>query len=190
MRTQQELKEVLKNALSEVWSGKMLDYCLKESDHIVELENGDIISIDKPRIEKDFCFGHGYCGVSTQEEEDRADNMAHYARTNADYFLEQNLKGIDQSIKAFEEVASGKQQAFLNINYTGQSESNPLKCVIWCRGYETEDYKVKYNELSQEGARRISEGYKEVRNQFIKRLSTYLKKYGLSKVNTWSYLSD
>ena len=190
MRTQQELKEVLKNALSEVWSEKMLDYCMKESDYIVELENGEIISIDKPRIKKDFCFGHGYCGITTQEDEDRADNMVAHARTSTDYFLEQNLKGINQSIEAFQKVADGKQHAFLNIKYTGQSENNPLKRVMWCRGYEAEDYKAKYNELSQEGARRIVEGYKEVRNQFVKRLNTYLKKYGLTKVNAWSYLSD
>lgn len=190
MKTQQELKEVLKSALSEVWNGHMLDYCMKESAHIVELENGEIISIEKPRIDKDFCFGHGYCGVSSQEDEDRADSMVVHARTSTDYFLNQNLKGLEQSIKAFQEVADGKQSAFLNIHYTGQSDTNPLKSVTWCRGYEVEDYKTKYAELSCEDARRLVDGYKEVKNQFIKRLNTYLKKYGLTKVNTWSYLSD
>ena len=30
----------------------------------------------------------------------------------------------------------------------------------------------------------------EVKKAFIKRLNTYLKKYGLSKLHTWTYLVD
>ena len=30
----------------------------------------------------------------------------------------------------------------------------------------------------------------KMRKQFEKRLNTYLKRYGLSKIDTWSFLSD
>lgn len=33
-------------------------------------------------------------------------------------------------------------------------------------------------------------GYEEVKTEFIKRLNSYLKRYGMSKVETWSYLMD
>ena len=36
----------------------------------------------------------------------------------------------------------------------------------------------------------IVAGLEEVKKSFIKRLNTYLKKYGLSKINAWTYLVD
>ena len=44
--------------------------------------------------------------------------------------------------------------------------------------------------LTPEEIERVKAGYQEVRQQFVKRLNTYLKKYGLSKLHTWTYLSD
>ena len=34
------------------------------------------------------------------------------------------------------------------------------------------------------------DGYMEMKRIFKKRLDKYLKRYGLSKVNAWSYLRD
>jgi hypothetical protein len=36
----------------------------------------------------------------------------------------------------------------------------------------------------------IISGLEEVRKAFTKRIDTYLKKYGTSKVNAWSYICD
>ena len=44
--------------------------------------------------------------------------------------------------------------------------------------------------LTKEERQELVKGYEEVRKAFIKRLNTYLKRYGLSKVRTWTYLSD
>ena len=53
----------------------------KKANHIVELENGDIVVIEKPTIKKDFCFGYSDSRYDT-EDYDRANEMAAHARTS------------------------------------------------------------------------------------------------------------
>ena len=47
-----------------------------------------------------------------------------------------------------------------------------------------------YQELEGENLKRVIEGHKIVKAKFEKRLNTYLKKYGLTKVHAWSYWRD
>ena len=72
--TQKELKELYQKEAAAYWKDKsMTDYCVKKAAYIVELEDGKYTIIDKPTISKDFCFGYGYCGVSTEEDYQEAD---------------------------------------------------------------------------------------------------------------------
>lgn len=186
MKTQKELKELLKNILeNEIWnSEKMVNHCLKEVAYIVELENGDIIAIDKPRIEKDFCFGYSDSRYDTKDY-DRANNMADHAKTSTDYFIKENLKDINRTINNLE----GKNKYYTGIQYTGQSNNSKLKALYQFRFDDEIDESI-YNRLEGENRQRVIEGYKIVKANFEKRLNTYLKRYGLSKVNTWSYWRD
>ena len=54
--TQKELKVLYKTILeNEVWNtADMVDYCIKKANYIVEIENGDIVVIEKPTIKKRF----------------------------------------------------------------------------------------------------------------------------------------
>ena len=45
-------------------------------------------------------------------------------------------------------------------------------------------------ELTKAEIKEILEVYKKQKENFTKRLNTYLKKYGLSKLHTWTYLID
>jgi hypothetical protein len=58
----------------------------------------------------------------------------------------------------------------------------------WVRSYEAEGKKGE--QLTQDEINRIIEGFQEVKKAFTKRLNTYLKRYGLTKVHSWTYLSD
>lgn len=189
MRTQKELKEVYRNCVEDIWSDKgMIDYCMKNIGYIVEFSNGNIAEIDKPTIKKDFCFSHGYCGVSTQEDEERANRCVEIASSDENYFYNKNMKDLYETIENLEK-AKRRDNLYLHQAYYGQSEDNILRAYV---------YKDMYNEhrvneedkLSSEDIDRIIEGYREVIKKFDKRLKTYLKKYGLSKVKAWSYLSD
>ena len=90
MMNQKELKEKYMNIIkAEVWQNDehMQEYARKECEYVIELSNGNIIDIDKPRIEKNFCFGMGMYATYTDEEFERAEGMAEKARTDVNYFI-------------------------------------------------------------------------------------------------------
>lgn len=189
MKDQKTLKEEYMDIIArEVWpkSPSMQDYARKTVAYIVELENGEIADIDKPRIEKDFCFGHGYCGVSTEEEYKEAAAMRDKAATSTAYFLRENLKDLDGWIADLEDEHN---KVYKRPHYINQAADTKLKAVYVLRAYDRTVYENAV-ELTKEERKAMADGYKEVRKAFEKRLHTYLKKYGLSKVNTWTYLVD
>lgn len=69
-RNKTEYREEYRAELAKVWkhSTKMIDFCEKEADEIVKI-NGYLVPMEKPRIETSFCFGYGFCGMSTEEEQ-------------------------------------------------------------------------------------------------------------------------
>ena len=180
---------------NEVWtSPRMQEYARKEAAYIVPLDNGDITDIDKPSIETSFCFGYGYCGVSTQEDEDRASKAEQTARTDQDYFIRENMKDIDGWIEALQ---SDEYYFYKFVKYSGQPDTSHLKGISYCRLGNTPEYNPSHwsglrslEKLTDNEKAALLTGYQEVKKAFMKRLNTYLKRYGLSKLNTWTYLSD
>lgn len=168
---------------------KWVDYHDKETARCVKFENGTIYAIEKPRIETRFCFGYGFCGISTEEEENDAEGMASYAKEKPNYFLEQNLKPFDDMIKRLDEYGE-------NV-YAAPMRDNTEKWVFFrvYRGwwdYENEfaNVKAKMFKLSPADVEQLKKAYELERKAFEKRLNSYLKKYGTSKLRTWTYLSD
>lgn len=190
MKTQKELKQIYSDILaSEVWKGdsKMVDFCLKEAAYIVELENGDIVVIEKPRIETRFCFGYSDSRYDT-EDYDRANDMAEHAKRSQEYFLEQNLDGINKTIGQMEGTIPSSFEWRLRVPYTGQPEGSKLKSLG--AYYWSDEHAKQFPEISGADLQRVIDGYKIVKADFEKRLNTYLKRYGMSKVKTWSYWQD
>lgn len=189
MMNQKELKQRYADILSaEVWKDpKMVDYCVKKTAHIVELVNGDIVAIEKPSIQKNFCFGYSDSRYDT-EDFDRANDMAEHARNSVDYFMSENLKGINETIDSLEGKGRHNWEWRVAIPYYGQSKDSKLRS-IWCVDI-WESRGKEYPLLEGEDLQRVIEGYKVVKADFEKRLNTYLKRYGLSKVNSWSYWQD
>ena len=54
----------------------------------------------------------------------------------------------------------------------------------------TETEKARYKPLKEHDRLALIEEYKKVLVDFEKRLQAYLKRYGLSKLNIWSYWQD
>lgn len=181
---------------SELWpkSDHMQDYCKKKAAYIIPLDNGDISVIDKPDIETRFCFGYGYCGVSTQEQEEDARHMADYAATSEEYFISENLKGLNQTIATIEDES---MKGYKYLNYTNQKNGSHLKALSFTTLGNDPEYAPHMwsnyrdlEEITPEERESVLKAYQEVKKSFEKRLHTYLKRYGLSKVRTWSFLSD
>lgn len=188
--TQTALKEAYADILqNEVWNNNnhMVDYCVKKTDYIVELSNGDILAIEKPNIEKSFCFGYSDSPYDTKDY-DRANNMVTHAKTNEQYFLSENLKQVDCCIK---DLNNDNFKPYARKAYICQNNNSRLIVIEFMPRYKqpsTDD--DRYRLLTQEDIERIMQGYTEVRHRFEKRLHAYLKRYGLSKIRTWSYWRD
>ena len=199
------LYELYKNEMMETWHGdqKMVDFELKNCNYIVQLNNGDYYIIEKPRIEKDFCFGYSDCGQG--QSFDEAQETAQAAH-NEKYFMDQNLKDINETIQEFETRRTpgadyrGELKFYKTYKYTNGQERHQ-KAIRSFYTYETynEDgelakeerrYNYKFTELTDQEIDAIITGYKEVKRQFVKRLNAYLKKYGVSKLHIWTYWLD
>ena len=194
---QSELKEKYMEIIrTEVWAGspRMQDYARDEFCYAVELANGDIHVIGKPRINKDFCFGYGMNGICFDDDMDRASDAAEHARTSESWFIRENLKDINERI---DRLTDPRLEGYKFCNYSGQPSGSKLKTYrmvdYWsnpsndpCRWSRMTDVE----RLTDDEIKAIVAGYQVVKETFTKRLKTYLKRYGLTKVNTWTYLRD
>ena len=181
----------------------MLDYHRKEWSGGVRLQNGGIVCFEKPRIDTQFCFGYSSCGQGPEYEEA---NAACRAAKSEEYFLQHNLSGMDEEIRALEcncdypqgeynHRYDGKAWFLQRVSYTGERE--PLN--VW-RYYAWREWDVNnepwrytpgmYEKMSDADRQTILAGLKREREKFDKRLHTYLKRYGTSKLRTWTYWMD
>lgn len=188
-----------KKELRKAWEDeKMQNFCLKQAAYIIEYNNG-LFEIDKPSIKKDFCFGYGMYAQATEKEIEAAEAMSEHARTSEQYFIDENLRDINHRIKQLENIAND-----MRLNWA--EGSHPIYMVETNERYygQTEDCKLKsfsiINTFDRAGSGTLCEnvelvemlidGYEKVKEDFTKRLKTYLKKYGTSKINSWTYLVD
>lgn len=181
---QKALRNRYMEIIREYWkSPRMIDYEEKQIGTIVELDNDDLYVIEKPRIETSFCFGYGMYLRSDEDEERAAFSMEKKARTDSSYFIEENLKPLNRWI---EDLQSNKWGWGKQTRYIG--ECNPH--LVSIEAFHSWENRPDLTVLTDDEIKRIVAGYEEVKAQFTKRLNTYLKRYGLSKLNTWTYLRD
>lgn len=193
-----EVKKIVTPLYVENWEGSesMQKYCINKASVAAVLSNSKIFVIEKPNIKTDFCFGYGMYAQASDEEINRACELADNARKNVEYFLNKNMEDINHSIETLKKHKEDiENNGYSNhpIMYSpeyGNSNSN-LIGISAIKLYDIEFYKNKgFKELSKEDTEIIIEAYKQEKIIFAKRLQTYLKKYGLSKLNVWTYLSD
>lgn len=189
---QAEYKKIYMDAIyNEVWKDKkMLDFINKKVVRIVELSNGSLIAIDKPTINKHFCFG--YSDTMDNSEYNEALNMAHFARTNEEYFINENLEEFDRFCKCLDNDNYIVCSRVCYINSPSDSKIHDIEFYDKFKWkYETtEERKNKFYVLNEQDINALREAYAIEREIFVKRLKTYLKRYGLSQVKSWSYWRD
>lgn len=182
------LKSQLVAELGKVWGSdqKMIDFCLKETSEAVRVAGG-IVVFEKPRIQKDFCFGYGCNGVSVPGDYEAAAAAEHYADTHEDYFYRENLKGYDEQIEAL------KQDKLVPAAVQNYYQTTKILKLRFYTYYEMESelhQKYLVHVLKDAEKKVILKALASERAKFEKRLKTYIKRYGLSKLHTWTYLSD
>ena len=181
--------------------GHMLDYFRKQWSGGVRLQNGGIVCFTKPRIETAFSFGYSSCGQGPEYDEAWD---ACRAASSEDYFLSRNLDGMDEEIRALElncrypdgEYGSrydGKVWYIVRASYSGESAPLNVYKHQALRHWDVEEHPDWYGEaekMTDADRQTILAGLKREREKFDKRLHTYLKRYGTSKLRTWTYWMD
>lgn len=199
-------REALRREFCKAWdSPRMIDFCVNKVAAVAVLPSGEIITVDKQSIEKDFCFGEsGY-------DYDEAQNAAAHARKSESYFKAQNMKHFNEWLKDLDEARTMSGNYALVIGskqYTGQTEDCKLAFVEFVRLPDLIDAcggscyleELPGKMLTVRGCERrvatpeeidlITDAYKQARAAHEKKVDAYLKRYGTSKVNTWTYWRD
>lgn len=179
-------------------SPHMADYCYNKAAELVRLSNGKIVPIEKESIETRFCFGEsGY-------DYDEAVDMAHHAATSEDYFMAENMRKHRRTMEKLDKHGEhlmavlfpqyGKDNKVCGLSFRRISDC--LEAVGGSAfledlkgreldfggftGYVCTDDDVLQIEVALDRATKAHE----------KKCRAYLKRYGMSKVHTWTYWRD
>lgn len=180
--TQKQLwQEIERRYIAE--NGKTDNYykfLTKHYSTLLRLSNGEIVGIEKTKIKTSFCFGYGFCGISSDEEENAAARMAVRAERDKNYFIEKNVEPLDQQIEALQSDRN------IALYWGGVDVGSVGAMDKWDERLES----CNGQPLTDEDRSAYIEALQEEKTAFIKRLQTYLKRFGLSKIKSWSYLCD
>ena len=154
---------------------KMIDWSLKNIDFASKLRN-KIVTFYKPHIEKNFCFGFD---ERIEGDIAEAHKQAEIARNNFEYFKRKNLYQIGNEIAKLED----KNNNFI-ISKKYWNESGDFVGINYVREF---DIKNTSDLITDDERKEYIEAYKLHKERFSKRIDTYLKKYGLKKVHSWTY---
>lgn len=184
MLTKQE-KERLANAERLVWKDEhMVKYIVDKTMLLFELR-GNIVPIEKKSVETRFCFGYS-CHVPDDFE--NANRMVVHARKNEMYFLRENHRNADYA-RTINLINKGYLQAVAFCN-TRNPEA-PMTINLRNK-YDIEVEGLPDNAfiLTEEEVQAYKQKLAEACVLHQKKLAAYLKRYGLSKVESWSYWQD
>ena len=185
MLTKQE-KERLTAAERSYWKDeRMVKHCVSRALLFFDLR-GKIFTIEKRDVNTNFCFGYHDYGDFNY---DAASDMAAYARQNQLYFLRENHKSAGYA-ERIHDLDNSRYIVYARPNYTGDCpELYEISFIYKCDYDEsrlpqnsfilTDDEKALYK-------RKLTEACK----LHHKKLEAYLKRYGLSKVRSWTYWAD
>ena len=188
-----ELKERYKELVGAHWNGdqKMVNYLMKDYCVLFEIDGG-IAHIDKPSIKTRFCFGY-HLNRYVSKDFDDARDMANYAAKSVEYFKKENLKDLEYWIGLLKECKEGHTTRVACVGNHYSTKSEGLKRLVFLSSWELEEPTCQNKEvrrLTEEEIDTALEAYEKAKVLFEKRLNTYLKRYGLSKVDTWTYWAD
>ena len=182
-------KAMLANEFNKVWHGdkKMVDFCTKEVVAYAVIKD-KIIPVDKVSIQKNFCFGYSDSRYDT-DDFDRANAMAEKAAKDVNYFLRANYKHAGYGY-VIDKINSKRYTAYMIPHYIRQDEDCKIYCVNFVDAWDKNKIPEGAIELTKEDLVGYKKALVEAIKIFTKRLNTYLKRFGMSKVNTWSYWQD
>lgn len=140
----------------------------------VKIGNGYIL-LTKGYIETKFCF------ADEGEDYNNYLKLTSDEKLMADYFLAENLRKLDNKIDMLlggDVYIDKKPKIWLQLSFTTRNWVNGRYIEENARLMTTEEKQTLLSALQWQ------------KEQFNKRLQTYLKRYGVSKLHTWTYWRD
>lgn len=182
-------------AIKNNWkSERMIKHCISRLSNDCTLSNGHIMTFEKPYIKTSFCYGYSLSS-SDSESYDNANEQAYNATQDTINFINENINY--SGIKRFYEKLKNAEKVYYNLNHYGFINVENLhdeheECRLRCEfGTQSEMYKQYIQfELNNDDKKLIISKLSEELQKFVKRLNTYLKRYGLRCVDSWSYWQD
>lgn len=178
------IKQYIDEVIAEVWENKesWRDHYKKCIDDVIEIQ-GKLIAFAKPNIETNFYFGeHGFDYREVAEE-------AAEARKSEDFFIKENLSQLDGDKWLVKEGYNH----YIGIKYSRSPKDTRIYELLDVpfhdvySGRFATDGKI---ELTENDVQTLLKAYENQKIRFKKRLKTYLKRYGLSKVRCKTYWAD
>ncbi len=173
----------------------------KDGHYFVELSDGVILTVDRPRIKTRFCCGEddrGQGGEDTPGTVAFAEKVLAEKRTERG-FKAANLRPFDRRMghlvgrRAWRLARDGGREAeawrgdFVPGLMTGgyTDGSTYLSNAANAGGSER-----VVRILTDDDMRRLRRAYMAVRTDFRRRLNAYWKRFGASKIRTWTYWTE
>lgn len=184
------------------WGESWRKYYTSKLITAARLTGGELVEVEKKHMETSFCFGYGMNGCDFENEQPDAMRAARDARNNFKFFLRENLEGIKEELKwlrsrlrnlrFFGEVPYLVVITTPNQTYIQDINRNSSYCNC-----HSEEQALRYagegaalRKLTEEDIRILIAAQKVRLEDIAKRCKTYWKRFGGSKLRTWSYLRD
>ena len=173
--------------MAKVWQGSMLEHCKRNFSYAIRLDGGELVVFNKPEIKNRFCWADE--GPSLEDYERTTSSEENLKR----YFIAANLKSFDDKIELLQSLKTDDWRT----NCIKRCDGFEKDVQVWRWGaYDLCDVRERpyiYGDikpLSESDRVAILEAVKHERSKFEKRLNSYLKRYGVSKLHTWTYWRD
>ena len=177
-------KEMLYEEYSKVWeSEKMRKYCVGAVSTFVYIRDY-IVTFDKEHIKTDFCFGeHGF-------DYDEVNATCAALSRDEQYFIDENMKSTTAA--SIIGRLDGDSWPYWRKQYPILVPSKHEGCRLAHLEWTTNGSEASKEPMAlTDGEIRLLRWEMEREQQkFEKRLRAYLKRYGMSKCNFWTYWAD
>lgn len=183
---------LLKEEFAKIWenSKEMQDYCLRKTSNCILTSFGGLVTFDKPKIERRFCFGYSDCGQG-QSFDEANEQEANFGEKQ---FLRNNLADMKRVLELFErETSEDGFEAPKDLYFYNNSIRGNIYEFVFLTEYDVErntNWFKNLRKASEEDFQKCYAAQKQEYEKFEKRLKSYLKRYGTKKLQTWTYWID
>lgn len=159
-------------------SEKWVKYYEKKTLCVKELPNGDVVAFEKPHVETRFCYSYDEVADCRGHLDTmgRASRACDSVKSNYDIFLAENLQYLKRDLDS---INDGYRPIYLN-RLNGMESPN----VVSYSGYRNG---MNGWVASPEDIAVIKSGLEEQIAYLTKQCATYWKRFGGSKLKTWTY---